>query len=1082
MDLSIHEIKSILDETEIASQAQFESLLEKLPADNRPSDAESLLTFLIERKAVTNYQAQVILRGKGRSLRLGNYLIEEKLGQGGMGMVYRARHVSMKREIALKVVSSKMSKNPEMMQRFRREVEAAAKLNHPNIVVAHDASEDAGTAYLVMEYIDGKDLAAIVKKKGALKISQAVNFIHQTAIGLEYAHAQGVIHRDIKPSNLLLDRSGSVKILDMGLARIEEEEGAAELTATGAVMGTIDYMAPEQAVSTKHATAQSDVYSLGCTLWYLLVGQPIFGGESLMAKLLSHRSEPTPSLLAVRDDVSEELQAIFEKMVAKKAENRYRSMTEVVADLEKFRSGDSGLTATNTTFSSADDQLAEFLEDSTATLPSQRATAVSKKTRGSSSDTLEELVDTDTNQEFQSFMLPPIATGSPSRITRTRKPPWWQNWKITGSIAAGAGLIAIIILMAGNDDDSTPDSSFDFASSIPAADSPESPPINREPDIPVMPEPELLPATPAEEATTAETISESDLASDNATDGKFAREVYQFLIDKPEITEWKPLTVLDSKSERGAVLTAQPDGSLLASGDDLPGETYEVVVSFPEPEIHAIRLEVLPHSSLPRNGPGRHESGNFQISAFDVFRGEPGKRLFEERIPLTCVFTDHENVSTDVNIERMVKGEPGQYWHIWGQSGRPHFAVFIPARPIGVTPGDRLTIRITHRNGRDNVNLGCFRLTAAASAVDPRNEKLMLALRQNSFDETLAVAAAALIKGYPQPARKYLEKKPPQPRPDLQIGVQRLLQTLLWLELDDHEQTGHSYAELTEWMNENYFHSAPLRSLSLDVMEQAGKLARVSALREVDRQFLREQTERLRATIEKDPEKASVGTYYYLSVYLSQLGRWQEAADVDLELLKHHADDSFHWMRAAAHLLMADNEEMYRETSVGFLKAMGQISSPMIAERVCKIALLKPGAISLSRLPSRVLQQGLTDGRQGNDHWYRAAVALGAYREKKYRDSLNVIRTYANTPVSEFDALVLVVRAMDQFRLGDKKSAIETYRQAEALIPEKLRPLRSDDDNSVNYLERNVVNHDWLIAEILRREAEELIFTESNAR
>ena len=222
-----------------------------------------------------------------------------------------------------------------MLARFEREVRAAAKLSHPNIVAAYDADEANGVHFLVMEYVEGNDLSALVKKNGPFPVARTVNYILQAARGLEFAHKKGVIHRDIKPSNLLLDNEGAVKILDMGLARIESGGDAAtksELTGTGAVMGTVDYMAPEQALSTHHADARADIYSLGCTLYYLLTGRAAYDGETLMAKLLAHREQPIPELGA---GVPEEIEAVFRKMVAKSVEDRYQSVSEVVADLEK---------------------------------------------------------------------------------------------------------------------------------------------------------------------------------------------------------------------------------------------------------------------------------------------------------------------------------------------------------------------------------------------------------------------------------------------------------------------------------------------------------------------------------------------------------------------------------------------------------------------------------------------------------------------------------------------------------------------------------------------------------------------------
>ncbi len=325
-----------------------------VPAERRPVDGEQLARLLVKQKKLTAFQAQQIYAGNGKSLVLGNYIILDKLGQGGMGMVLKAEHRRMKRTVALKMLSPAVTKNPDLARRFQREVEAAAKLEHPNIVTAHDADEANGTHFLVMQYVEGTDLAVLVKKEGPLLVERAVNCILQVARGLEYAHEQGVIHRDIKPANLLIDQKGVVKILDMGLARIDggvggSSEGAG-LTNTGTIMGTVDYMSPEQAMDTKHADARSDIYSLGMSLFYLLTGRVAYDGDTMMKKLMAHQNAPIPSLSAfqlqatidssggVPADVNQ-LQQVFQRMVAKRPEDRPQTMTHVIAELQRCVGG-----------------------------------------------------------------------------------------------------------------------------------------------------------------------------------------------------------------------------------------------------------------------------------------------------------------------------------------------------------------------------------------------------------------------------------------------------------------------------------------------------------------------------------------------------------------------------------------------------------------------------------------------------------------------------------------------------------------------------------------------------------------------
>jgi formylglycine-generating enzyme required for sulfatase activity/tRNA A-37 threonylcarbamoyl transferase component Bud32 len=267
----------------------------------------------------------------------GRYRILRELGRGGMGVVYKARHTVMNRDVVIKVISKALLDRPEALERFRREVQAAAQLAHPNIVTAYDAEQAGDTHFLVMEFVPGRSLAEVLEEKGPLPVAHACHYVRQAALGLQHAFEKGMVHRDIKPHNLMLTPKGQVKILDFGLAKLASEGGPGKgLTAANAYMGTPDYSAPEQAADARSADIRADLYSLGCTLYCLLAGWPPFREDTAVLTILAHlQKEPTP-LPRFRSDVPPDLWAVVARLLAKDPAHRYQVPAEVAHALAPF--------------------------------------------------------------------------------------------------------------------------------------------------------------------------------------------------------------------------------------------------------------------------------------------------------------------------------------------------------------------------------------------------------------------------------------------------------------------------------------------------------------------------------------------------------------------------------------------------------------------------------------------------------------------------------------------------------------------------------------------------------------------------
>ena len=302
------------------------------------TSADALISKLIKDGCVTEYQAEKFRTGQSSEICFGDYIVIDKLGQGGMGTVLLAKHRRMDRKVAIKVLPVTALESKDAVARFYQEVKVAARLTHPSVVHAYDAGEHRGFHYLVMEYVEGHDLSKVLSQLGIIPAPLALDYISQAASGLEYAHRKGVIHRDIKPSNLLLDHEGQVKILDMGLARIADtvdQQLSAQLTTTGQMMGTVEYMSPEQAEDTRSADERSDIYSLGCTMYRLMTGQSPFSRETIVKTILAHRSAAIPTInTGCEDEVA--INQLFQKMVAKKPSQRFQTVTNLLEAIRQL--------------------------------------------------------------------------------------------------------------------------------------------------------------------------------------------------------------------------------------------------------------------------------------------------------------------------------------------------------------------------------------------------------------------------------------------------------------------------------------------------------------------------------------------------------------------------------------------------------------------------------------------------------------------------------------------------------------------------------------------------------------------------
>jgi serine/threonine-protein kinase len=334
---TVNEYLSALEKSKLLGGEQ---LVQAQNLAGSTSDAAAFAKALARENLVSRWQAGTLLAlGPRAQLRLGKYKLIERLGKGGMGTVFLAEHVTMNRRVALKIVPRSIAEDRASLDRFFAEARAIAALDHPNIVQAYSVDNEMDRYFIVMEYVDGQDLQRVVELGGPMEFDRAANYLRQAAEGLAHAHARNLVHCDIKPSNLLVNNQGVVKILDLGLARLNRNDESSSSGAT--VLGTADYMSPEQGVGGSDFDHRADIYSLGCTLYFFLTGHPPFPEGTLLQRIAKHQTQEPRDILAERPGTPARLADICKRMMAKQPGDRFQSMLEVSAALAPLLGGSS---------------------------------------------------------------------------------------------------------------------------------------------------------------------------------------------------------------------------------------------------------------------------------------------------------------------------------------------------------------------------------------------------------------------------------------------------------------------------------------------------------------------------------------------------------------------------------------------------------------------------------------------------------------------------------------------------------------------------------------------------------------------
>lgn len=548
-----------------------------------------------------------------------------------------------------------------------------------------------------------------------------------------------------------------------------------------------------------------------------------------------------------------------------------------------------------------------------------------------------------------------------------------------------------------------------------------------------------------------------------------AEQLTKLLLTKSGL-RWRPIEFRMGKSRSSAVISRRKDGAFLVSGENPLADVYTLTAIDGGENVAAIRLDALTDPSLPSQGPGRHSSGNFQLSAFRLFRPSADESQSAQIVPLSAADASYSYPSPDVDVRGTIQEGSTLAWHVWGATGQPHHAVFVLKQPITINPQHPLIIQLQHRDVGTPVNLGCFKLSASA---DPRafdHDGEQRDIQSQVYPGTLALAATYMLLERHDQAIELLERMP-RLHEATSAGIRLMLLCECHQRLNQPEAARHVYDRLLVWLGIDRLPES-LEKRVIELMQSVGGLTAVRARSNYQRLRIEFDICGLTEQIEREPMTAIL--YGQRATLYARLGQWRLSAADHVRTTELVPNDRLTWTRAAAHLVLANDLDGYQTLCRRLLLQFPQAIVPLVADSVCKSCLLLPDVVPLSELPTETLYQSLGE----NDPfvtWCTAACALIALREGSYPKAIELSQRFGDSPRDIPGALLLVCRSMAQFHVQDLTAARRSLQQAEAIVPEVLRTVGTSQHSDSAVVGSEVLIHDWLIAEILRREAAHLI-------